>query len=108
MVLYADESHFSERYLNRTHARAPPGERAEVTEDASRSTPYTLLAVISVGGLFAAGVKEGGYNAEEFNELISTEVVSSASSAQMQLLTLPPSDATDEPLPRPKECPHYR
>jgi transposase len=52
--------------MTRTHARAPRGERAVVTEPCNYGRSISVISALSVGGGFASMMIEGAVNSEVF------------------------------------------
>jgi hypothetical protein len=53
--------------MTRTHARAPRGERAVVTEPFNYGRSISVLSALALGGVFAPMTIEGAVNGEVFD-----------------------------------------
>jgi transposase len=56
--------------MTRTHARAPIGERAKVTQPFKRGSPISVLSALGVHGVYAPMMLEGALNSEVFEQYV--------------------------------------
>jgi transposase len=61
--------------LTRTHARAPRGERAVVTEPFNYGRSISVISALSLGRVFAPMTIEGAVNSEVFNRYVEQLLV---------------------------------
>jgi hypothetical protein len=77
--VFVDEMTKNDHYTARRYGRSLPGERADFIDNFVRGDRYSMVAAITIDGYIATRVVPGSFNAEEFRDYITEQVVSVAS-----------------------------
>ena len=75
-MVFADESGCNRRTASRAWGWAERGRRAQKHVISVRDKHWTVVVAIHIGGVLAYSIQDGSTNAEDFNEFVLEELVS--------------------------------